>query len=116
MCVGTRLDRWAVVCTQRDMPNVQAFVDTMHKVSAGLNVQLQKAKYFTIPDQRIGSYIQTLQDVVSKSPDFVFVAIPNSNMSDLYAAIKKLLCVDNAIPSQVITGNKIFNKVNCIHV
>jgi hypothetical protein len=41
----------------------------------------------------------------------VFVAIPNDN-SDIYAAVKKRLCVEDPIPSQVVTVSKVFSKVN----
>jgi hypothetical protein len=48
--------------------------------------------------------------IFQKGANFVFVAIPNDN-SDIYAAVKKRLCVEDPIPSQVVTVSKVLSKV-----
>ena len=45
----------------------------------------------------------------------MFIVIPNDR-GETYAAIKKKLCIENPIPSQVITVSKVLNKVLTVFI
>jgi len=40
---------------------------------------------------------------MKKNPEMVMVAIPNNKNADLYSVIKKKLCIETPVPSQVVT-------------
>jgi hypothetical protein len=53
-----------------------------------------------IPDTRVQSYVSTLNTCIQMDALFVFVVVPNDT-GDVYATVKKKLCIDSPIPSQV---------------
>ena len=66
-------------------------------------------KKVPIPNGRPQTYAEELKRVVAMDPFFVIVIVPSVN-ADVYKVIKKNLVVENAIPNQVITGQKCLKK------
>ena len=62
-----------------------------------------------IANGRPQTYAEELKKVAQMDPFFVIVVVPSVN-ADVYKVIKKNLVVENAIPNQVITGQKCLKK------
>jgi aubergine-like protein len=84
------------------------FIQCLGKVSIGMGFMLGKPKEFQIGNTRPATYIEQLKKSLELAPHMVMVVIPN-NKSDAYHAIKKICCIDNPVPSQVMTG-QVLNK------
>ena len=59
-------------------------------------------------DNRTAAYAEESNRAADMSPQMIMVVVPN-NRGDAYHAVKKILCVDKPVPSQVITGT-LLNK------
>lgn len=55
-----------------------------------------------VQDDRALTLSRTLNEVCQKNQQMILVAVSN-NQADRYTAIKKVCCVQNAVPSQVVT-------------
>ena len=55
----------------------------------------------TIDQDRNEEYIRAINEGINKDPEFIMIVVTNDR-ADRYAAIKRKLCIDRAIPSQVI--------------
>jgi hypothetical protein len=64
-----------------------------------------------LPDTRTATYAAAIDTCVAMGPKMLFVVIP-TEVSDLYPAVKKKLCCEAAIPSQVVTHSKVLKKVS----
>ena len=73
------------------------------KASAGMGFQMGKPKEVIIGDSRTAAFVENINKCAEMNPQMLMVVVPN-NKGDVYHAIKKVLCVDRPIPSQVITG------------
>ncbi len=71
---------------------------------------MTEPRYEEIPDARVSTYINAINKMIQMKAKFIFVVIPNDT-GDIYAAVKKRLCIEEPIPSQVVTMSKVLNKV-----
>ena len=78
------------------------FIELLMKAGPPAGIVLTYPKVFTIMDNRPGTYMQQLTQVVDEKPDIVMVVVPN-NKGEHYHAVKKLCCVEKPTPSQVMT-------------
>jgi len=58
---------------------------------------------------RAGEYVRELSKLILDGPEMVFCVIPNDK-GDQYSAIKRKCCIEQPVPSQVITVSKVLNK------
>jgi hypothetical protein len=71
--------------------SVYAFV-LNNKFSSKIRMQL--------PNDRPETYLSALPEKIQKNTDLVLCVLPN-NRKDRYDALKKYMCLDNPVPSQV---------------
>jgi len=64
---------------------------------------MKPPKPMVIQENRTAAYVEAVNKAADLSPQMIMVIVPN-NKGDTYHAIKKILCVNRPIPSQVITG------------
>lgn len=53
-----------------------------------------------LPNDRPETYLSALPEKIQKGTDLVLCILPN-NRKDRYDALKKYMCLDNPVPSQV---------------
>ncbi len=53
-----------------------------------------------LPNDRPETYLSVLPEKIQKNTDLVLCILPN-NRKDRYDALKKYMCLDNPVPSQV---------------
>merc|ERR1712142_1134423 len=78
------------------------------KVGPSLGMSFGAPKGFAIVDNRTASYVTALNQAIAANPSIVMIVIPN-NKGEHYAAVKKIACCENPIPTQCITST-VLNK------
>ena len=61
---------------------------------------MKAPKPMVISENRTAAYVEAVNKAADLSPQMIMVIVPN-NKGDTYHAIKKILCVNRPIPSQV---------------
>ncbi len=100
---GSRCDKWAVICFEKDESKANNFVKQVLQSGQQMGFMMAGPKYFRIPSGNQGMFGQTVQNVAKQGPSMVMAVTPN-NKSTLYSHVKKICCVDHPIPSQVVTA------------
>lgn len=105
------ITKWCVIFPAKFRNGVDEFLNVLTRVADGMKIVYRPPKRIEISDDRIATYIKSLNDIINKDPKLVMVIVERNNKPDLYAAIKKTCCVDRAVVSQVVTMTTI-NKPN----
>lgn len=103
------LKRWAFLYPARTRKDSEVFLGLLHEVARGMHYEMANPKIVEMDDDRTATYSRHLQELISKDPKMIMIVVPN-NAGDRYAAIKKLTCVSNAIPTQVIVAKTMMPK------
>ena len=98
-----RLEQWVVLHPKKDGEQVKEFINCLTKVAPSLGMVCAKPKCFELADNRPTTYIKDLKLLLAQKPRIVMVVIPN-NKGEHYSAVKKLCCVEQPVPSQVMTS------------
>lgn len=93
--------RWGVIYPRRCEADTKTFLRLLAEVARGMQYDMREPKLIEMMDDRISSYSSQLEQFIQKDPKFVLVVLPN-NSADRYSAVKKISCVDNAVPVQVV--------------
>jgi len=101
--------KWYVIYPKRDEQKVMAFLSSMRKVAPGLGVNFGAPQTIGLDGNRAGDYCNTISNVVRNNPQMIFCVVPNEK-GDQYSSIKKKCCVEQPVPSQVVTISKVLNK------
>lgn len=71
-------NKWVLIHAAKDAAATKEFVNSLLKVSPSLGMVLGKPKVMEMPDNRAGSYVQTLDKAIALKPQLVMVVIPNN--------------------------------------
>lgn len=119
------LDRWILIFSQRDSQIAHSFVDALYKVCTpfgliiifhgfaliisdvySLGMRVDFPEMVELPNDRSESFIRAIETKAHPQLDLICCILTN-NRKDRYDAIKKVLCVDCPVPSQVCRWRKI---------
>jgi len=100
---GPGCHKWVLIVSERDSAEGNEFAKALEKSSVGMGFPMKPPKPMVIKDNRTAAFVDAVNKAADMSPQMIMTVIPN-NKGDAYHAIKKILCVDRPIPSQVITG------------
>lgn len=103
------LKRWAMVYPKRSANESEVFLGLIHEVARGMKYEVSEPNKIEIPDDRLPTYIQNLEKIIAKDPKLIMVILPN-NSADRYSAIKRLTCINKAIPTQIIIHKTMCEK------
>ncbi|XP_011305104.1 protein aubergine-like [Fopius arisanus] len=95
------LKDWVVVVPERLIQEAKSFISIIRSAT---NFQISEPQYFEIRRERCESYTECLERIMSKANPQMIMCILAKNRADTYSAIKKKLCIDRPVPSQVITA------------
>ncbi|XP_015125423.1 piwi-like protein Siwi, partial [Diachasma alloeum] len=73
-------------------------------VRSAKNFPISEPQYHEIRNDRSESYTECLEKIMSKINPQLVMCILTKNRADTYSAIKKKLCIDRPVPSQVVTA------------
>jgi len=103
------ISKWVVICINKDKTTTDAFVDSLMKTFPCVGMTVKAPKVVCIADSRAGTYAAKIDELIEKKPSMMMIVIPNNKNPDLYSVIKKKLCIEAPIPSQVVT-TKVIEK------
>jgi aubergine-like protein len=109
MYANVDLKRWVIITPRRATADTTKFLQLLSEVANGMKYNMGNPKMIEISDDRVATYANELAKVIPMDPKLVMVILPN-NAADRYAAIKKITCVNNAIPTQVIVQKTMMPK------
>ncbi|XP_055386679.1 protein aubergine-like [Condylostylus longicornis] len=109
MFVCAILKRWYVIVPTRSQREASDFVRAIIKVAAGMKMQISDPRTITLNDDRNSTYVNAIENCCRSDPQLICLVVPNDN-AERYSCIKKKLCVDRAVPSQVIVHKTIAPK------
>jgi aubergine-like protein len=97
-CVELR--NWCVVCTQRNAGITADAVVTLVRCAKEMGMTIAEPPIFKLQTDRTEEYVRVLREKVSEDTQLVAMIMPTSR-DDRYNAVKKLLCCERPVPSQV---------------
>lgn len=95
------LRNWHVITLKRALSQSKDFIGVLKESVRNMGFQINDPEYCTIADDRIGEFLDMIENVCRKDPQLIMIIVSNNN-SGRYAAIKKKCCIDRAIPTQVM--------------
>jgi len=101
--------KWYLIYPDREQNKVQAFLKSMQNVAPGLGVNLGQPRMISLNGNRAGDYCNEIARVMPEGPQMVFCVVPNEK-GDQYSSIKKKCCIEQPVPSQIVTVSKVLNK------
>jgi len=96
--------KWIVIFAERDAQESREFYKATIKSAMGMGYPMKDPlECPPLKNNRTIDYMDVIKTAAAKNPQLIMIVIPN-NKGDVYHAIKKFLCVDCPVPSQVITA------------
>lgn len=96
--------KWILICAERDVQESREFAKATIKSAIGMGYPMADPKECPpLKNNRTIDYLEIVKKAADMQPQLIMIVIPN-NKGDVYHAIKKYLCVDCPVPSQVITA------------
>ncbi|CRL00554.1 CLUMA_CG013814, isoform A [Clunio marinus] len=103
------LQRWVFVYPTRNAQESHNFLKLLQEVANGMHFEMSAPKMKELPDDRVGTYLKQVKEIVAMDPKLILIVLSN-NSADRYAGIKKLTCVDKAIPTQCVVSRTMVPK------
>lgn len=119
------LINWSFICCAPLNENlINTFIKSLQNVSKSMNFTVPPPQINMIRENNVAHLLRKLENIIcSENPLFILCVLPNPR-ADIYNGIKRKLCVDRAIPSQVVLAKhltknnmsvitKIAIQINC---
>ncbi|XP_050076916.1 protein argonaute-3 [Anopheles maculipalpis] len=100
--------KWLLVYTQRDQRCASAFMDCVKRTCKLLGMEIVQPQIEILPQDSTQLYIHTLRTRIQPGTQIVLILCPTSR-DDRYAAIKRVLCTEIPIPSQIVNARTLNN-------
>ncbi|XP_014217276.1 protein argonaute-3 [Copidosoma floridanum] len=96
------LNNWAIICTTRNQKNCNDFWEYLQGVSRRIGIMVNKPQMIFLRNDDTQAYVTAIRNVVhQQQPEMIVIIFPTIRQ-DKYSAVKKVCCVEFAVPSQVI--------------
>ncbi|KAL4154233.1 hypothetical protein QTP88_002060 [Uroleucon formosanum] len=93
---------WVILAPKDCCREVDAFAHTLATAALGMNFTLPRPAIVPMNDGRSNTFLFHLEQVINESnPALIMCVIPSAR-GDIYSLIKRKLCIDRAVPSQVV--------------
>uniref|UniRef100_A0A182VU77 trypsin n=1 Tax=Anopheles minimus TaxID=112268 RepID=A0A182VU77_9DIPT len=100
--------QWILMYTQRDERVANVFMDCVKRSCKLLGVEIAQPQIEILPQDSTQLYVQALRTRIRAGTQIVVIICPTSR-DDRYAAIKRVLCTEIPIPSQIINARTLAN-------
>lgn len=100
------LKNWFVVYSKNYENEVNQFMQTLKSQFSDLKYDYTAPKLVVSENDTIIKFRMALQKVINCDPTLIMIIVPNTR-SDMYSEIKRLCCVEYAIPTQVVVRKTI---------
>nr|CAH7761897.1 unnamed protein product [Callosobruchus chinensis] len=105
-----QMSRLAVICPTRFRQPCNDFIVCLQRAARGMQWDIGQPKIFEISDDRSQSYLEMIEQIITKANPTMIMCISPNNSADRYSAIKKKCCVDRGVPTQVILAKNMTSK------
>lgn len=93
---------WVILAPQDCSNKVKQFATTLGKAVQGMSFSLPQPIIVSMRDGRSNTFVAHLEQVINeKNPSLILCGVP-SPRGDIYSLIKRKLCIDRAVLSQVV--------------
>ncbi|XP_001947590.2 piwi-like protein Siwi [Acyrthosiphon pisum] len=114
MFTCAEIQRWVVLGPEENGAEVRQFTNTLLQVAKGMSFNLPQPEIVDLKDTSASTYSTTLDQVINQmDPSFILCVIPNSP-SEHYNLIKRQLCLNRPVPSQIVLLKQMKNKNDMI--
>lgn len=104
------LQKWLLVYVKTNKSEADAFESTLLKVSAPSGIRVVPSRRVMIENDRTETFISSIRKELADPNIQIVVIIFPSMRDDRYAAVKRVLCSEIPIPSQVINSKTLKNE------
>lgn len=105
MFTCAEIKRWAVLGPQSNGGQVRQFIKTLLTVAKKMSFNLPPPEIIDLDISNMRPYLTTLDQVINQmNPSFILCVI---NRNDHYHVIKRHLCIDRGVPSQIVLMKQI---------
>ncbi|CAF1424094.1 unnamed protein product [Rotaria magnacalcarata] len=84
-------------------------INALYQVCVPFGMEVEYPTVMQLPNDRPETYLSALPEKIQKNTDLVLCVLPN-NRKDRYDALKKYMCLDNPVPSQMVLAKTISKK------
>ncbi|CAF4977055.1 unnamed protein product, partial [Rotaria sp. Silwood1] len=84
-------------------------INALYQVCVPFGMEVEYPNVIQLPNDRPETYLSALPEKIQKNTDLVLCILPN-NRKDRYDALKKYMCLDNPVPSQMVLAKTISKK------
>lgn len=103
------IQNWLIIHTTNDTKCARSFLDCMQRNSAPMGITVARPNIQVLPTDKTELYVQALRRHITNETQVVVIICPTSR-DDRYSAIKKVVCGELPIPSQVINARTLANE------
>ncbi|XP_060844789.1 piwi-like protein Siwi [Rhopalosiphum padi] len=102
MFTSAIVKHWVILAPRDCCREVDAFSQSLLKAAQGMTFTLPRPVIVPMKDGGVNTFLTHIEQVINSSnPAFILNVIP-STRGDIYSLIKRKLCIDRAVPSQVV--------------
>ncbi|NXD72301.1 PIWL2 protein, partial [Eolophus roseicapillus] len=102
------MNYWLLVYPKRLQNLAKDLVSAMESVSGPIGMRVSRPALVELKDDRIETYARSIRSMLSGEDKVqILLCIISGSREDLYAAVKKLCCVQCPVPSQVINAQNL---------
>ncbi|XP_050528638.1 piwi-like protein Siwi [Daktulosphaira vitifoliae] len=110
MYTCVKVKHWVVVAPGDNMAAVKDFITDLSSAGSGMSFNLPPPILMSLPDGKTGTYLNRLERAISEHNPSLILCVIKFSRGDVYSAIKRKLCVDRAVPSQVVLLKNVTKK------
>ncbi|XP_055684143.1 protein argonaute-3 [Lutzomyia longipalpis] len=94
---------WAIVYVERNKNEAITFMNHVQRNAPQLGMTMKNPQHVVLRSDTNQEFIKQINQVITSTPGLsIVVTIFPTQRGDLYAAVKKVCCYQNPVPSQVI--------------
>ncbi|CAF2228788.1 unnamed protein product [Rotaria magnacalcarata] len=96
------LDKWLVVYEGKQKPIANELINTLYNVCTPMGMRVEYPEIAELQNDRPETYLKALEQYCLNQQYNLVLCVLSNNRKDRYDALKKFLCMDTAVPSQMV--------------
>lgn len=102
MFTSAMVKNWVILTPKENCREVDAFAQSLARAAQGMTFLLPKPTIVPMNDGRSNTILTHLENVINDLNPALILCVISSARGDIYSLIKRKLCIDRAVPSQVV--------------
>jgi aubergine-like protein len=95
------LHTWLIIYCERDDRAAKSFLSLFSKVTGPMGIRVSEPKVEVLRNDKTDTYVNALRTNLNNPKIQIVVIIFPTQRDDRYAAVKRMCCAENPVPSQV---------------